>query len=70
MLNIAKASIKFQWPSWAVYDQNFRIEAANTPAMDWSKVDPIIHNASATWQNQQQAGAKCAIPSITALKTA
>ena len=37
MLNIAKTSIKFQWPSWVIYDQNFRIEAASTPTMDWSK---------------------------------
>ena len=44
MLNIAKASIKFQWPSWVVYDQNFRMEAANTPTMDWSKVDPSIYS--------------------------
>ena len=56
MLNIAKASIKFQWPSWVVYDQNFRIEAANT-RMDWSKVDPSIYaqcfsnmaKSSASW---------------------
>ena len=44
MLNIAKASIKFQWPSWVVYDQNFRIEAASTPTTDWSKVDPSIYS--------------------------
>lgn len=44
MLNIAKASIKFQWPSGVVYDQNFRMEAANTPSMDWSKVDPSIYS--------------------------
>ena len=42
MLNIAKASSKFQWPSWVVYDQNFCMEAANAP-MDWSKVDPSIY---------------------------
>ena len=44
MLNIAKASINFQWPSWVVYDQNLRIEVANTPNMDWSKVDPSIYS--------------------------
>ena len=42
LLNIAKASIKFQRPSWVVYDQNFRIETANTH-MDWLKVDPSIY---------------------------
>ena len=44
MHNIAKASIKFQWPSWVVYDQNFRTEAAGSPSMDWSKVDPSIYS--------------------------
>ena len=28
MTTIAKASIKYTWPSWIVYDQNFRQEAA------------------------------------------
>ena len=28
---IAKATLEFRWPSWIVYDQNFRQEAAGTP---------------------------------------
>lgn len=46
MLNIAKARVKFERPSWVVYDQNlyFRSKAANTPTMDWSKVDPSIYS--------------------------
>lgn len=43
MSNIAKASQQFVWPSWVVYDQNFRQEAANTPGMTWAKVDPSIY---------------------------
>ena len=43
MCTIAKASQKFVWPSWVVYDQNFRQEAANTPGMPWAKVDPSIY---------------------------
>ena len=42
MSNITKAQ-KFVWPSWVVYDQNFRQEAANTPGMTWAKVDPSIY---------------------------
>ena len=28
---IAKTSQKYRWPSWVVYDQNFRQEAAGNP---------------------------------------
>lgn len=41
---IAKASKKYKWPSWIVYDQNFRIEAASSPAQSWAKVDPSIYS--------------------------
>ena len=40
---IAKASAKYRWPSWIVYDQNFRQEAADNDVTDWSKVDPSIY---------------------------
>ena len=40
---IAKASAKFSWPSWVVYNQNFRQEAADSGCKDWSKVDPSIY---------------------------
>ena len=43
MTTIAKASIKYTWPSWIVYDQNFRQEAADNGLKDWSKVDPSIY---------------------------
>lgn len=39
---IAKASQKYRWPSWIVYDQNFRQEAAGNPAQSWAKVDPSV----------------------------
>ena len=39
---IAKASLKYRWPAWIVYDQNFRLEATDNAIMDWSKVDPSI----------------------------
>lgn len=43
MTTIAKASIKYTWPSWIVYDQNFRQEAADNGVKDWSNVDPSIY---------------------------
>ena len=39
---IAKASTKFKWPSWVVYDQNFRQDAAGNPQMIWVKADTSI----------------------------
>ena len=40
---IAKASTKYKWPSWVVYDQNFRQDAAGNPQLSWTKVDPSIY---------------------------
>ena len=40
---IAKCSLKFEWPSWAVYDLNFRQDAADSGSKDWSKVDPSTY---------------------------
>ena len=37
---IAKASAKYSWPSWVVYDQNFQQEAADSGRKDW---DPSIY---------------------------
>ncbi len=36
---IARASKKFKWSAWVVYDQNFRQEAVSNPAQPWSKLD-------------------------------
>ena len=47
---IAKASQKYRWPSWVVYDQNFRQEAANNPAQSWTKVEPSIYAQCFTGQ--------------------
>ena len=40
MTIIAKASTKYKGPSWVVYDQKYRQEAADSEITDWSKVDP------------------------------
>ena len=42
MATIAKASQKYWWPSWLVYDQNFR-QAAESGNCEWSKIDPNIY---------------------------
>ena len=44
MALIAKCSLRYRWPSWAVYDLNFRQEAADTGLRDWSRVDPSIYS--------------------------
>ena len=43
MCLIAKCSLKYKWPSWVVYDLNFRQDAADTGLKDWSKVDPSVY---------------------------
>lgn len=43
MTTIAKASMKYKWMSWVVYDQNYRQEAADSGITDWSKVDPSTY---------------------------
>ena len=42
MATIAKASQKYRWPLWLVYDQNFR-QAAEAGNWNWSKIDPSIY---------------------------
>ena len=43
MAEIAKASVKYKWPSWVIYDQKYRMEAAETQKADWSKIEPSIY---------------------------
>lgn len=40
---VARASLKYKWPSWVVYDQNFRQEAAGQPELCWAKVEPSMY---------------------------
>ena len=47
---IARASKKFKWPSWVVYDQNFRQEAAGNACMQWAKADPSLYAQCFTGQ--------------------
>ena len=43
MSNISQASSRYRWPSWIVYDINFRQAAAGTGNSDWSKTDPSLY---------------------------
>ena len=47
---IAKASLKYKWPSWIVYDGSFRKEMAGTMEQSWARVDPSIYSLCFTGQ--------------------
>ena len=42
-VDIIRASHQFRWPSWVIYDANYRREAAATGQTDWSKIDPSLY---------------------------
>ena len=43
MSTITKASLKYKWLSWTVYDQNFRQDATDKGLKNWAQVDPSIY---------------------------
>lgn len=47
---MARASQKYKWPSWIIYDQNFRLEVAGNTLQSWAKVDPSIYAQCFTGQ--------------------
>ena len=47
---VAKASQKYKWPSWVIYDQNFRMEMAGSSTQSWAKVDPSLYAQCFTGQ--------------------
>ena len=47
---IAKASQRYRWPSWAIYDNTFRQEMAGTTGQSWARVDPSIYSLCFTGQ--------------------
>ena len=47
---IVRASKKYRWPSWLVYDQNFRQEAAGNRELLWAKADPSMYAQCFTCQ--------------------
>ena len=58
---IAKVSAKFKWPSWVVYDQNFRQDAVGNPQLAWAKVDSSTYAQCFTSQaiSQENWCEKC-----------
>ncbi len=50
---IAKTSMKYKWPVWIVYDQNFWQEVAGA-TQSWAKVDPSIYAVCFTGHGAQQ----------------
>lgn len=47
---VAKVSLKYKWPAWVVYDQNFRAEVAGKTDQSWAKVDAGIYTQCFTGQ--------------------
>lgn len=68
--SIAKASQKYRWPAWLIYDQNFRMEAAGN-SQSWARVEPGLYaqcftgqartmeNWCATCQGLDHSSARC-----------
>lgn len=56
MYHIAKLSKQFQWPSWIIYDHEFRELAAATGNQDWSKIEPSVYTTSFTNQMVKSPG--------------
>ncbi len=48
----ARNSKKYKWPSWIVYDQNFRQEAAGNASLTWAKADPSLYAQCFTGQEK------------------
>ena len=44
MAKVARASMKYRWLSWVVYDKNFRQAAAESGLKDWSNIEPSIYS--------------------------
>lgn len=47
---IAKASQRYKWPSWVIYDSSFRQELAGVEGQSWARVDPSIYSLCFTGQ--------------------
>ena len=47
---IAKASLRYKWPSWVIYDMSFRQEMAGVTGVSWARVDLSIYSLCFTGQ--------------------
>ena len=53
MAQISKCSQRFKWPSWVIYDLNFRQEAASRGLTDWAQLDASLFAQCFTGQSKQ-----------------
>ncbi len=58
---VARASKKFKWPLWVIYEQNFQQEAAGNDELQWTKVEPSLYTQCFTGQDISRENwcAKC-----------
>ena len=54
MSHIARACQKYKWPSWIIYDLNFRQEAAERGTTEWSQLDPSLYAQCFTGQAKSE----------------
>lgn len=59
MVEMAKYAKRFQWPSWVIYDQNFRQEMASRPGLMWSRAEPTIFSQCFLGMAKNSAEAWC-----------
>ena len=59
MAEMAKFAKRFQWPSWVIYDQNFRQEMASRPGLMWSRAEPTIFSQCFLGMAKNSAEAWC-----------
>jgi len=52
MYSMAHQAKRFRWPSWIVYDQNFRQEVAGNPGQQWAKADSSVYSRSFLGQDR------------------
>ena len=58
---IAKCARKFKWPSWVIYDINFRQEAASYPTLSWAEAAsyPTLSWAEAAGHREPKIYQQC-----------
>lgn len=56
MEEVTRASMKYRWLSWVVYDKSFRQAAAESGLKDWSNIEPSIYSQCFTGMRISQEG--------------
>ena len=57
-LEIVKCVKKYKWPSWVIYNTNFR-QAANTPGLSWASIEPGIYSQCFTNMPKDPSDVRC-----------